>query len=82
MSNWLIGSGGVSTMPRKKASTIAKRRQRRIESEEMMPSHPNTKRSNGIWNTSPNARTSLRITGTYVSICIAGILIPSHLLSA
>ena len=64
MSNWLIGSGGVSTMPRKKASTMAKRRQLRSESEEMMPSQPSTKSISGIWKTSPNAKTSLRTSGT------------------
>ena len=64
MSNWLIGSGGVSTMPRKKARTIAKRRQRRKESDEMTPSHPSTNRSRGTWNTRPNAKMSLRTSGT------------------
>ena len=48
ISIWLIGSGGVSTIPSTKAKTIANLRHLRSVSDEITPNQPNTNMTSGI----------------------------------
>ena len=52
---WLMGSGGVSAMPRKNAITMANLRNLRNVAEDINPSQPSTNSMSGIWKTRPKA---------------------------